>query len=145
MVFSIQCAKIHVFQILSQLFVTIFDFISHIENMVNTENPNSILSSRSFASCLIKSKRSQIFDSSCFVIPLGFEPKTYCLEGSCSNPTELRNQPTLIINPKKLGAKVVFFVIICKLFKFFSGIFFLIRRFFVDLNGISYLCILYII
>ena len=25
------------------------------------------------------------------VIPLGFEPKTYCLEGSCSNPTELRN------------------------------------------------------
>ena len=81
----------------------------------------------------------------CFVIPLGFEPKTYCLEGSCSNPTELRNQPTLIINPKKLGAKVVFFVIICKLFKFFSGIFFLIRRFFVDLNGISYLCILYII
>ena len=31
-----------------------------------------------------------------FVIPLGFEPKTYCLEGSCSNPTELRNQPFLL-------------------------------------------------
>ncbi len=29
-----------------------------------------------------------------FVIPLGFEPKTYCLEGSCSNPTELRNHTT---------------------------------------------------
>ena len=26
------------------------------------------------------------------MIPLGLEPKTYCLEGSCSNPTELRNQ-----------------------------------------------------
>ena len=31
------------------------------------------------------------------VIPLGFEPKTYCLEGSCSNPTELRNQTTLLL------------------------------------------------
>ena len=29
--------------------------------------------------------------SCALVIPLGFEPKTYCLEGSCSNPTELRN------------------------------------------------------
>ncbi len=38
-----------------------------------------------------------------FVIPLGFEPKTYCLEGSCSNPTELRNRPCL----QKCGAKVV--------------------------------------
>ena len=27
------------------------------------------------------------------VIRLGFEPKTYCLEGSCSNPTELPDQP----------------------------------------------------
>ena len=31
-----------------------------------------------------------------FVIPLGFEPKTHSLEGCCSNPTELRNQPYLL-------------------------------------------------
>ncbi len=28
-----------------------------------------------------------------FVIRLGFEPKTHALEGRCSNPTELPNQP----------------------------------------------------
>ena len=27
------------------------------------------------------------------VIPLGLEPKTHALEGRCSNPAELRNQP----------------------------------------------------
>ena len=37
-----------------------------------------------------------------FVIPLGLEPKTHALEGRCSNPTELRNQP-------KSDAKVVFY------------------------------------
>ena len=36
--------------------------------------------------------RNYLLQFSLAVIPLGFEPKTYCLEGSCSNPTELRNQ-----------------------------------------------------
>ncbi len=41
------------------------------------------------------------------VIPLGFEPKTYCLEGSCSNPTELRNL-------RFSAAKIQFFIVTTK-------------------------------
>ena len=55
------------------------------------------------------------------VIRMGLEPMTRSLEGCCSNPTELPNQPWLSL--RKAAAKLLLFADICK---FIVYIFFVI-------------------
>ena len=74
-----------------------------------------ILQSCAPSSCLTKSKRKTkkgaIKNAPFFVIPLGLEPKAYCLEGSCSIQLSYGTIPFF-----NVGAKVGIFLRTAKFF-----------------------------